>query len=124
MELLFTIAIFFLTSNTANANSIPVEPLTVEEKIIKELGPEFIAIAKCESGMKQFRDDGSVLISPTSDIGLFQVNQVHWNTAKQMGIDINTVDGNIAYAKFLKEQNGYGDWYMSFHCHGYKNNIQ
>jgi len=119
MELLFTIALFFLTSNTANANSIPVEPLTVEEKIIQELGPEFIAIAKCESGIRQFNEDGSVLISATSDIGLFQVNQVHWDTAKEMGIDINTVDGNIAYAKFLKEQNGTRDWFMSKHCHGY-----
>lgn len=120
MELLFTIALFFLQVNSVSASSTPpVEPLTVEEKIIKELGPEFVKISFCESGMRQFNEDGTVLISPTSDIGLFQVNQVHWDTAKKMGIDINTVDGNIAYAKFLKEQNGYGDWYMSKHCHGY-----
>lgn len=120
LETFFTIGLFLLQVNPVSASSTqPVEPLTVEEKIVKELGSEFITIAKCESGMKQFKEDGTVLISPSSDVGLFQINQVHWDTAKKMEIDIYTVDGNIAYAKFLKEQNGYGDWYMSKHCHGY-----
>lgn len=96
-----------------------VEVKTIEEKIITELGVEFISIARCESGIKQFNSDGSVLISRTSDVGIFQINQVHWDNAKRLGIDIDTVDGNIGFAKLLKQQNGTRDWYMSSKCHGY-----
>ena len=93
-----------------------VRELTVEEKIIKELGEEFIGIAKCESGIRQFNEDGTVLTSRTSDKGIFQINQVHWKKAKELNLDIDTIDGNIAYAKLLKENNGTRDWHMSAHC--------
>lgn len=91
-------------------------PMTIEDKIVHHLGEEFLAIAKCESGIRQFNNDGSVLISKTSDVGIMQINQVHWERAEELGIDIYTVDGNIEYAKLLKEQNGTDDWFMSEHC--------
>lgn len=94
-----------------------VEYSSIEEQIRLEMGEEFVAIARCESGIRQFNADGSVLISRTSDVGIFQINQVHWDNAKRLGIDIYSVQGNIEYAKLLKKQNGTGDWYMSKHCH-------
>lgn len=94
----------------------PPKILTVEEKIVEQLGEEFLAIAECESGIRQFKEDGSVLISRTSDKGVFQINQVHWPKAKELGIDLDTVDGNISFAKILKEEGGTGPWYMSRHC--------
>lgn len=66
--------------------------------------------------MRQFRDDGSVLISPTSDKGVMQINQVHWPEAEALGIDLDTAEGNIAFAKILKARRGTADWYMSDHC--------
>lgn len=94
-----------------------LEVINIEDKIRNELGEEFVLIAKCESGLRQFNDDGSVLISRTSDVGLFQINQVHWTRAKELGIDIYTIEGNIQFAKLLKQANGTRDWYMSNHCH-------
>jgi len=93
-----------------------VPPKSIEDIIREELGEQFINISRCESGLKQFNEDGSVLLSKTSDKGLFQINQVHWQTAKDLGIDINTIEGNIAYAKLLKEKNGTVDWKASKHC--------
>lgn len=100
---------------TAEAKSVsPI--LTIEERITQELGPEFVEIARCESELEHFRPDGSVKISPTSDKGLFQVNWVHWEEAEALGLDLDTIEGNIAFAKILKSRNGTGDWYMSQHC--------
>ena len=89
---------------------------TIKEKIFQELGEEFVAIGYCESSLRQFQEDGAVLVSTTSDKGVLQINQIHWKTAEKMGIDLDTVDGNIAYAKYLKERNGKNDWYQSAHC--------
>ena len=93
-----------------------IVPQTIEEKIEYRLGSEFIAIAECESNMRQFNQDGTVLISETSDKGLFQINQVHWERAEELDIDIDTVEGNIKFAHLLKEENGTGAWYKSEHC--------
>jgi len=90
-------------------------PHTIEEKIVQELGEEFVAIGICESGLRQY-DEGQVLISETADVGIFQINQVHWDNAEALGIDIETIDGNIEYAKILKNQRGTKDWYMSEEC--------
>lgn len=95
---------------------IILKELTIEEKIIEELGIEFVAIAECESGLRQYNSHGDVIVSRTSDVGVLQINQVHWDNAERLGYDIYTVDGNIAYAKYLKERNGTRDWYMSEHC--------
>lgn len=100
----------------------PVEPprlpkvLTIEEKVVAELGEDFLPIAKCESEYRQFKADGSLLVSSTTDIGIMQINQIHFEEAEKLGIDIRTVDGNIAFAKILKKRNGKRDWYMSQHC--------
>jgi len=91
-------------------------PKTIEEKIVRELGEEFLAIGYCESTLRQFRADGTVLVSKTSDKGVLQINQIHWDDADAMGIDLDTIDGNIAYAKFLKQRSGTDPWYMSEHC--------
>lgn len=123
---------FFIPYNTEAQNvsvspekEVVVQPLKNEEQIAHssiseliraELGEVFVDIARCESGLRQHNEDGSVLVSRTSDKGLFQINQVHWSTAEKMGINLDTVEGNIAYAKYLKEQRGTKDWYASAHC--------
>lgn len=89
----------------------------IRERIQVELGDTFVRIAECESGMRQFNDDGTVLVSKTGDVGVLQINiKAHLQTALQMGIDIDTLEGNIAYAKYLKEKNGLSPWSASEHC--------
>ena len=111
---------FFVKTAEAEAPEFEVVRIpTLEEVIREELGEDFVRIAKCESGMRQFNEDGSVLISQTSDKGIFQINKVHWEQAKKLGYNIDTVKGNIGYAKYLKDKNGTSDWYMSRHCWQY-----
>lgn len=97
-----------------------VVELTIEDRIrqkFPEQPDEMLKIAKCESGLRQFNEQGTVLISKTSDKGIFQINQVHWENAKRLGYDIDTIDGNLNYARYLYDRNGTGDWYMSSKCH-------
>lgn len=77
-------------------------------------------IAKCESGLRQFNSDGSVLrgLVNSHDVGLFQINEdYHLAAAISLGIDIYTLEGNIAYALWLVENQGYAPWIHSNHCH-------
>lgn len=68
-------------------------------------------IAKCESGYKQFEKDGSHLISLTSDVGLMQINQVHWKRAKSLGLDIfNSPIDNWEMAKIIYKEQGFKAW--------------
>ena len=68
-------------------------------------------ILKCESGHRQFDKYGKPLISPTSDVGLMQINQVHWTEAKKLGLDIfNSVDDNITMGKLILKRQGYKAW--------------
>lgn len=98
-----------------------VAPLSERQRLnatyIREhLGDIFVSIARCESGLRQFNDDGTPLVSRTSDVGVMQINQVHWERAKTLGIDIYTLEGNVAYASILASSGGTRDWYMSRHC--------
>lgn len=82
--------------------------------------PGMVDVARCESTLMQFEPDG---VTPrwgrkSSDVGAFQINIVHWADAHKRGIDLGTLEGNIAYARLLYGWNGYGDWYMSRDCHG------
>lgn len=104
----------------AESSTLEIIRVYSEVEKIKMAFPEqskvMLKIAHCESGIRQFNEDGSVLISKTADKGIFQINQVHWDNAKKLGIDIDTIDGNIAYARYLYDRNGTRDWYMSKKC--------
>lgn len=97
----------------------PIEYAIREE--FGELGDTMIKVAECESGLGQFDSKGEVLrgkINP-QDVGIFQLNEFyHLKTAEKMDIDIYTVRGNIAYAKYLYEKNGLKDWEASRSCWG------
>ena len=90
----------------------------VIEEVIEEVDVPFIMdkIAKCESGAKQHYKDGTVVMSPTSDVGYFQINQVHWDRAEELGIDLWTLEGKVKFANLLYNESGTGPWYMSKHC--------
>ncbi len=73
-------------------------------------------VARCESGIRQFTSNGEVITSRTADRGLFQINPVHFKTAKSLGLDVDTVEGNIIYAWYLYQMNGLRDWSSSKSC--------
>jgi hypothetical protein len=78
-----------------------------------------VAIAQCESSLRQFEAPNHVLRGRQveSDVGIFQVNvEYHGSKAKEMGINLYTLDGNIQYAKYLYDRNGTKDWLASRRC--------
>ena len=96
--------------------------VTVEDRIraaFPEAPDAMVAIARCESTLRQFEPDGVTPLAGrmSPDVGLFQINIVHWQTAQKLGIDIYSEEGNIAYARRLFKANGFRDWYPSNHCH-------
>jgi len=98
----------------------PIE-LTTEETIRKEFAdiPLMIEIARCESEFRQFNKNGTVLtgyVDPR-DTGVFQINTYyHLNTSQQLGLDIFTLKGNMAYARWLYEREGSRPWNASKPC--------
>jgi hypothetical protein len=85
----------------------------VEDKVRSGFSdvPAMIGIAKCESGFRQFNANGSVLRASGRYIGIFQIDEtIHVPRAKSMAYDIYTVDGNIAYARYLYSVSGTNPW--------------
>ena len=81
--------------------------------------PVMIEIAKCESGLRQFDWRGNALRGGMGSkmVGVFQIHaDVHRETADLMGLDIDTLEGNIAYARRLYDKEGTGPWISSSSC--------
>lgn len=75
--------------------------------------PDMVAVAKCESGFRQFNADGSVLRGGAGGkyLGIFQIGEeLHRARALAEGMDIDTVAGNIAYARKLFDAQGSRPW--------------
>lgn len=76
--------------------------------------PVMIDIARCESSFRQFSDSGSVFHGGSGGgmVGVFQLyGSVHAAAAIALGLDINTLEGNIAYARHLYESSGVTPWH-------------
>lgn len=83
--------------------------------------PVMIEIARCESKFRQFTDAGNPLYGGYGRgmVGVFQLYEdIHGDSARGKGMDITTLDGNIAYAKYLYEREGTQPWMSSFPCWG------
>lgn len=86
---------------------------------IANLPPILKKIAQCESGSKQFGNDGQVLkgmVHP-ADWGYLQINTaVHMDEAAILGYDLTTLEGNIGFGKYLFEREGTVPWDSSRFC--------
>ncbi len=81
--------------------------------------PIMAKVAGCESRFRQFYSDGSIFRGEIvrEDIGVMQINETyHKATAEKLGYDIYTLDGNLAYAKYLYDKEGTGPWSASKAC--------
>ena len=94
---------------------------TTEEKVTQYFAetPILVDIARCESRFRHTDKQGNVLrgeITP-ADVGVMQINEkYHLETSKKLGYDIHTLEGNLAYAKYLYEKQGARPWLASSHC--------
>ncbi len=85
--------------------------------------PVMVDIASCESRFHQYDSDGSVYRGEInhSDIGIMQVNEYyHSKVAKKLGLDLYTMQGNVAYARYLYDKEGTQPWVSSKPCWGPK----
>jgi hypothetical protein len=103
--------------------AIPPAAQTVREYVQSYWSdiPVMSAVAECESHYRQFNSDGDVFRGTQNhmDVGVMQINEhYHLDVSKQMGIDIYTLDGNLAYARYLYEQEGIAPWASSQPCWG------
>jgi hypothetical protein len=95
----------------------------VEEYLKKNFAdtPILVEIAKCESEFRQFHKNGELLRGrvDNADVGVMQINErYHLETSKKLGFNIHTIEGNIAYAKYLYEKSGSKPWSASQPCWG------
>ena len=81
--------------------------------------PVLIQVARCESQFRQTDSDGNILhgtVDPR-DVGVMQINE-HYQGAEAaaLGFDIDTLQGNVAYAKVLYAKEGTKPWTASEKC--------
>ncbi len=81
--------------------------------------PVMIQIARCESGYRHYLADGSILRGrvDSADTGVMQINKrFHSKAAIAMGLDLDDIYGNMAYARHLYETQGTRPWGASAPC--------
>lgn len=83
--------------------------------------PVMVSIARCESKFRQYADSGNPLYGGAGNkmVGVFQIHSdVHAAFARGKGMDVEALDGNLQYAKYLYEREGTQPWMSSFPCWG------
>lgn len=81
--------------------------------------PVLVDIARCESNFRQFDKDGNIVRGKKDhdDVGVMQINEHYQgDTAKKLGLDLYTVDGNVMFAKHLYKEQGTAPWSASEKC--------
>lgn len=97
------------------------QPITLEQYVreyFKEV-PLMAEIARCESRFRHLDERGEVLRGELSleDVGVMQINEFyHEETAEVLGLNLHTLDGNLAYARWLYSREGFTPWYSSSKC--------
>ncbi len=69
-----------------------------------------IKILTCESGLRQFDNEGNAIVSKTSDKGIAQINQVWWNKAKELGYDLDKTVDNLNMGFYIWNIQGKKAW--------------
>lgn len=93
----------------------------VKDAVVAVFGAQspMVRIAGCESKFRQFDTNGQVLrgIQNPKDRGIFQVNEkYHLAASRALGYNIYTLQGNIAYAKYIYDHQGTQPWDWSKSC--------
>ena len=100
----------------------PMPATQTVEQYVREYfadAPIMAEVARCESRFKQFDTDGSIHrgVVNNLDLGVMQVNEYyHGKMADKLGLDLYTIQGNVAYAKYLYEKEGTRPWASSSPC--------
>jgi len=106
-------------------NVADYEPITDSKNVEKYVNDYFAGtpiladIAGCESRYRQFNKNGDPLRGEKNrfDVGVMQINELyHAEKALELELDIYSIEGNVAYAKYLYEKSGAKPWMSSSPC--------
>lgn len=81
--------------------------------------PVMIQVARCESTFRHTLTDGTVLTGrvDSDDTGVMQINtRYHAETAEKLGLNLHDLYDNMAYARYLYENQGTQPWSASAPC--------
>lgn len=81
--------------------------------------PVMIDIAYCESKFTHYLPSGSTLRGRMvhTDLGVMQINEYfHGAAAARLGLNLHTLEDNLAYARYLYLREGTRPWYPSQAC--------
>lgn len=106
---------------TKSPKELEIKTLTTREKVEEYFkdSPVLIDIAFCESRYRQHNQNGDLLRGTvnSADVGVMQINErYHAETAVRLGYDLYSLEGNMAYARYLYEKQGTKPWVHSSHC--------
>lgn len=112
------------TTATTTVEAEATTVLTTEEVEAKvreywQDAPVMAKVAYCESTFRHFGENGQALRGRvnSADVGVMQINEtVHKATAVKMGLDLEKLDDNLAYARHLYRTQGTAPWVYSAHC--------
>jgi len=105
--------------------AIDYEPITDSKNVEKYINdyfsdiPILVNIAACESRYRHLDKKGNLLRGDKNrfDLGVMQINELyHAEDADKLGLDIYTLDGNVAYARHLYKKSGAKPWMSSSAC--------
>lgn len=116
-------------SNTATSTATTTITVNSDRKATEQYlrehyadTPILVEIARCESTSLHYKNGNLVRGRvDNADVGVMQINErYHLETAKKLGYDIHTIEGNVAFAKYLYERYGSRPWSASEPCWGSK----
>ena len=108
--------------NSTVAEEVTLSKTTNTEQMVRsyfEDIPVMIQIARCESTFRHKLEDGSVLkgLVDPADTGVMQINKrYHEKTAITMNLNLDDINQNMEYARFLYETQGTQPWSASSSC--------
>jgi hypothetical protein len=113
-------------AGNVNAKTISLSSLSTKQianlKYLQDrLGTNhiLITVAFCESSLEHTESNGSVKLGDVDprDTGLMQINKgYHLRDAQRMGLNLDSRDDNVTYAKHLFKTQGKQPWSASFPC--------
>lgn len=108
-----------IATNKTNATEYTAEGTEMAVRSYFSDIPVMIQIARCESTFRHTLADGTVLkgrVDP-ADTGVMQINKrYHQASASKLGLDLEDLNDNMAYARDLYERQGTRPWSASAPC--------
>ena len=114
------------TSSTSEASFINSKVVEAYVKTQFKDEPILVDIARCESTFRQFDPTGNVIRGKVNskDVGVMQINErYHAEDSAKLGYNIYTLEGNVAFGRYLYDKYGSDPWSSSAPCWGTGNQL-